>query len=192
MGMTRRFPRITWEPRWFQSGRSGDRWKPRGDVLDPELWEPLARHPVHRTHENGTGIGQRPLTHFRQFGFGTTRIPDSYGTGGGLYHYAGTSTSGSAAEGGEAVGAGPSGVTRARAGRRGGEGVVGAAAQVGAQAVVLAVERQVHGADLREIAHEIFQVAIPPHKQGHRGRLPLPEAQGGPDGEGKTAMVNGE
>jgi hypothetical protein len=49
-------------------------------------------------------------THFRQFGFETPRIPNSYGTAGGLYHYAGTSTSGSVGEGG---GAGPSGVTRA-------------------------------------------------------------------------------
>ena len=50
------------------------------------------------------------LTHFLQFGFGTPGIPDSYGTAGGLYHYAGTLTSGSP---GTAVGAGPSGVTRA-------------------------------------------------------------------------------
>jgi CheY-like chemotaxis protein len=50
------------------------------------------------------------LTHFRQFGFGTPGILNSYETAGGLYHYTGTWTSGSAAE---AVGAGPSGVTRA-------------------------------------------------------------------------------
>lgn len=49
-------------------------------------------------------------THFRQFGFGTPGILNSYETAGGLYHYTGTWTSGSAAE---AVGAGPSGVTRA-------------------------------------------------------------------------------
>ena len=54
--------------------------------------------------------GNCHLTHFRQFAFGTPGIPDSYGTAGGLYHYAGTSTSGSVGEGG---GAGPSGVTRA-------------------------------------------------------------------------------
>ena len=51
------------------------------------------------------------LTYFRQLLFGTPRISDSCGTARGLYHYAGTSRSGSADEGGDAAAAGPSGVT---------------------------------------------------------------------------------
>jgi hypothetical protein len=69
----------------------------------------LDRDGFPKAHEVFDG-NRHDQTHFRQFAFGTSGIPDSYETAGGLYHYAGTSTSGSLGEGG---GAGPSGVTRA-------------------------------------------------------------------------------
>jgi hypothetical protein len=56
-------------------------------------------------------VSESDLTHFRQLPDATLGIPDTYGTVGGLYHYAGSSTSADTDDDG--AGAGPSGVTSA-------------------------------------------------------------------------------